>query len=72
MKRRLDRDELENDYQKAANKLNQIITRHDVSLSAQKKILAFKGGDQVRSKIVLDNKIIEKVNSFHYVGNLIL
>jgi len=33
--------------------------------------MAFKGQDQVRSKIVMDNKIIEQVNSFHYVGNLI-
>jgi hypothetical protein len=34
-------------------------------------MLAFEGGDQVRSKIVIDNKIIEQVNSFQYVGNLI-
>jgi hypothetical protein len=33
--------------------------------------MAFKGQVQVRSKIVMDNKIIEQVNSFHYIGNLI-
>jgi hypothetical protein len=33
--------------------------------------LAFKGRDPVRSKIVIDYKIIEKVNSFNWVGNLI-
>jgi hypothetical protein len=26
--------------------------------------MAFKGGDPVRTKIVIDNKIIEQVNSF--------
>ena len=30
-----------------------------------------KGRDPVRTKIVIDNKIIEKVNSFNYLGNLI-
>jgi len=33
--------------------------------------MAFKGLDQVRSKIVMDNKIIEQVNSFQYLENLI-
>jgi hypothetical protein len=27
--------------------------------------------DLVRTKIVIDNKIIEKVNSFNYLGNII-
>ena len=33
--------------------------------------MAFKGRDPVRTKIVIDNKIIEKVNSFNYLGNMI-
>jgi hypothetical protein len=33
--------------------------------------MAFKGRDPVRTKIVIDNKIIEKVNSFNYLGNTI-
>jgi hypothetical protein len=33
--------------------------------------MAFKGQDPIRSKIVIDNKIIEQVNSFTYLGNLI-
>ena len=33
--------------------------------------MAFKGGDPDRSKIVIDNTIIEQVNSFNYLGNLI-
>jgi hypothetical protein len=33
--------------------------------------MAFKGRDPITNKIVIDNKIIEQVNSFNYVGNLI-
>ena len=62
----------EDNLQKAAYKLNQIITEHDLTISVQKtKLMAFKGRDPVRSKIVIDNKITEQVNSFNYLGNLI-
>jgi len=33
--------------------------------------MAFKGGVPVRTKIVIYNKIIEQVNSFNYLGNMI-
>ena len=33
--------------------------------------MAFRGRDPVRTKIVIDNKIIQKVNSFNYLGNMI-
>jgi hypothetical protein len=33
--------------------------------------MAFKGRDPVRTKIVIDKKIIEQVNSFKYFGNVI-
>jgi hypothetical protein len=33
--------------------------------------MAFKGRDPVRTKIVIDNKIIEKVKLFNYLGNMI-
>ena len=33
--------------------------------------MAFKGRDPVRTKIVRDNKIIEQVNLFNYLGNMI-
>jgi hypothetical protein len=32
--------------------------------------MAFRGRDPVRTKIVIDNKIIEQVNSFNYLGNM--
>jgi len=33
--------------------------------------MAFKGRDPVRTKIVIDNKIIEQVSLFNYLGNMI-
>ena len=33
--------------------------------------MAFKGWDSVRTKIVIDNKIIEQVNSFNFLGYVI-
>ena len=58
--------------QKAAHKLNRIITEYGLTISVQKtKSMAFKGWDPVRTKIVVDNKIIEQVNLFNYLGNMI-
>ena len=33
--------------------------------------MSFKGRDPVRTKIVIDNKIIEQVKMFNYLGNMI-
>jgi len=33
--------------------------------------MTFKGRDPVRTKIVIDNNIIEQVNSFNNLGNVI-
>ena len=33
--------------------------------------MAFKGGDPVRSKIVMDNKVTVEVNSLNYLRKLI-
>ena len=33
--------------------------------------MAFKGQDPVRTKIVINNKIIDQVNSFNCLGNMI-
>ena len=50
----------------------QIITDYSLTISAQDtKSVAFKGRDPVRTETVIDNKIIEKVNSFSYLGNMI-
>jgi len=61
----------EYNLQKAAHKLNQI-KEYGLTISAQKtKSMPFKGRDPVRTKIVIDNKIIEQVNLFNYLGNVI-
>jgi len=62
----------EDNLQKAAHKLNQIITEYVLALSVQEtKSMVFKGRDPVRTKIVIDNKIIEQVNLYNYLGNVI-
>ena len=33
--------------------------------------MAFRGRDPVGTKVVIDNKIIELVNLFNYLGNMI-
>jgi hypothetical protein len=40
-------------------------------ICTETKSMAFKGQDPNRSKIVIDNKIIEQVNSFNYLENMI-
>jgi len=43
-----------------------------LNISVQKtKLMAFKGQGPVRIKIEIDNKIIEKVNLFNYLGYVI-
>ena len=62
----------EDNLQKAAYKLNKIIPEHGLTIPVQKtKLMAFRGQDPVRSKIVIDNKNIEEVNSFNNLGHLI-
>jgi hypothetical protein len=53
--------------QKAANKLNQIITEYDLIISAQRsKSMAFTGRYPITSKIVIDNKFIEQIKCSNY------
>jgi ribosomal protein RSM22 (predicted rRNA methylase) len=56
--------ETEDNLLKAAHKLNQLITEYGLTISVEKtKSMTFKGRDAVRTQIVIDNKIIEQVNS---------
>jgi hypothetical protein len=34
-------------------------------------VIVFKGRDAIRIKIIISNKIIEQVNTFNYLGNLV-
>jgi PII-like signaling protein len=53
----------EDNLERSAHKLNQIITEYCLTISIQKtKSMAFRGRDPVRTKIVIDNKIMEQVN----------
>jgi hypothetical protein len=62
----------EDNLQKGAHKLNRLIREYGSTISVQKtKSMAFKGRDPVRTKIVIDNKIIVEVKSFKYIGNMI-
>jgi len=62
----------EDKLQKAMHKLNRIIKEYGLTISVQKtKSMAFKGRYPVRTKIVKDNKIIEQVIMFNYLGNMI-
>ena len=62
----------EDNQQKAAQKLNQIITEYGLTITAKKtKLIAFKGRDPARTKVAIDNKIIEQVSSFNYLGHMI-
>ena len=57
--------------QKALYELNQI-TEYGQTITVEKtKWMAFKGRDQVITKIVIDNKIIQQVNLFNCLGNMI-
>lgn len=56
--------------QKAEYKLNQIITEHVLTISAQKQNW-WNLKDPVRRKILIDDKIIKRVNSFNNLGYLI-
>ena len=53
------------------NKIKKI-TEHDLTISVHKtKLMTFKEKDSATSKIAIDNKITEQVNSFTYLGNYI-
>ena len=52
--------------------MKQIITEQGLNGSVYKReLIASKGRETVRSKTVRDKKILEEVNSFNYLGNLI-
>jgi hypothetical protein len=52
--------------------INQIIVEFGLTISVQKtKSVSFKGRNPIRSKNLINNKTIEQVNSFNFLGNLI-
>jgi hypothetical protein len=60
----------EYNLQKAAYKLN--LTEHCLAITVQKtKMMTFKGRDPFSNKVVTDNRIVEKTNSFNFLEKLI-
>jgi hypothetical protein len=65
--------ESEDNLETEIYKLNKITTEYGLTISNFKsKVIAFKGRDTTRSKIIIiNNRIIEQVNTFNYLGNLV-
>jgi hypothetical protein len=59
----------EDNLQRGLHALYQTVQTFGMKISYQKtKIMAFKGTEPIRSKIVIDNVISEQVNTFTYLG----
>jgi transposase len=55
--------------QKSVHKLENVLSKYGLTISTNKtKTMAYRGRDHIRSKIVINNKIIEQVNTFCYLG----
>jgi hypothetical protein len=63
----------EDELQWAIYSLEKTVSDFDMSVSIEKtKIMAFSGKDPVRSKICINNKTLEQVNTFIYLGCTLL
>ena len=59
----------EDNLQKSVHKLQLTADKYGLKISSTKtKTMAFKGRNPVRSKIVINNDIIEQINTFNYLG----
>jgi hypothetical protein len=59
----------ESDLQYSVHNLNKIATKYFLEINTENtKVMAFKGRKPVRSKICINNKILEQVNTFNYLG----
>ncbi|KAJ4438978.1 hypothetical protein ANN_14932 [Periplaneta americana] len=66
------RYESEDDLQRALFKLNCIAKEYDLQISTKKtKVMGFKGTTPLRTKIIINNEIIDQVNCFNYLGCMI-
>lgn len=61
--------ETEDNLQRAVYRLSQNAIFYNLTISANKtKIMAFKGKNPVRSKIIVNGNILEQVSHFNYLG----
>jgi hypothetical protein len=57
------------DSEDALHKLETATSKYGLKISTSKtKTVAFKGRDTVRNKIVINDNIIEQINTFTYLG----
>ncbi|KAJ4445570.1 hypothetical protein ANN_12251 [Periplaneta americana] len=62
----------EDDLQRALFKLNCIVKEYDLQISTKKtKVMGFKGTTPLRTKIMINNEMIDQVNCFNYLGCMI-
>jgi hypothetical protein len=62
--------ETEDELQRAVYNLAITAQRYNMKISTEKtRVMAFRGKDPVRSKIVINERIIEQVSSFKYLGS---
>jgi hypothetical protein len=53
----------------SVHKSENTVSKYGLTISTNKtKTMAFRGRDHIRSKIVINNKITEQVNTFNYLG----
>jgi hypothetical protein len=63
----------EDNLQPEIYKLNKVMTGCGLTVSSDKsKVMEFKGRDPTGSEMVINNRIIEQVNKFNYLGNLVI
>jgi hypothetical protein len=61
----------EDALQISVHKLEMVTSKYGLKITTSRmKTIAFKGRDPVRSKIVVNNSIIEQTNTCNYVGCL--
>lgn len=62
----------ENKLQRSIHKLNDTCKEYNMRISiAKTKVMAFRGLEPIRTKIAIENKCIEQINKFNYLGNSI-
>ena len=60
----------ETNLQISVFKLNQICEQYNMKISTAKtKVMAFRGKQPVRTKIIINDQTIEQVNHFNYLGH---
>lgn len=61
--------ESEYSFQKATHELHKVTRKYNFTISISKtKVIAFNESEPVRSKIVIEDKVVEQVNVYNVLG----